>query len=269
MMFTFPCRCFTMLGHGRVVVTRPKEGCLDEGAERSCEMGGSGRAERPGHCHVPDALRLRGASEPRGFGHLPHHEPRARPAGTDAPLGGEPGGRLRGDPRTRPPSDRSRDARRGLPGPAQVVEGAVALPEAPSAPRRVAHRGRTPWPPRPRRARRHPGPGRRRWPPTGSSRCRGCWGCRHGRRSARSRSIPSNSTSATWSGGVIPVAGLHPGEVAALDQHPRRAELVDPAGHVGHRLHVLVTRWGSDRPAGPPPTGSEWRRGRRGSRCRR
>ena len=56
-------------------------------------------------------------------------------------------------------------------------------------------------------------------------------------------------------GGVARSAGLDPGEVAALDQHPRRSELVDPAGQVGHGVDVARRRWAARRPGGRPPTG--------------
>src|ERR1035438_4461277 len=89
------------VGHGRAVVTRPEEGCL-VGAERSCEMGGSGRAERPGHC-------------------LSRPFPGAGPAG-------EARWALRGRWRRH----RRGEAGRGLPGPSEVVERAVPLTEAPA-----------------------------------------------------------------------------------------------------------------------------------------
>ena len=86
------------------------------------------------------------------------------------------------------------------------------------------------------------GPGRRRWPPTTSTRCRGCSECRHGARPSTVTSVPSKSTSVTCAGASPASVGLDTGQVAALDQHPRRSELVDAPGHLDHGLDVVAVR---------------------------
>src|ERR1700674_4232798 len=91
------------VGHGRAVVTRPEEGCL-VGAERSCEMGGSGRA-----------LGARPLSFP-GVGPLSRERDRRGPLAV----------LLR-----RWRRHRRGDAGWGLPGPSEVVQRTVPLTEAP------------------------------------------------------------------------------------------------------------------------------------------